>query len=145
VHTLLTRPRGKGFVNTVIVTLEEAEERKEALKRRENGNEGPIQCSMTDFTNCGGDRLVADAKAQLDTEAGLAYHEYCTAKKDNPHIRSKTRELTPIEKDAQDLIQDLRAADDEREEEIDYLRARVVILENKVSKLELLLNDRRGV
>jgi hypothetical protein len=155
VHTLLTRPRGKGFVNTVIVTLQEEKERTEALKHRENGNEGPIQCSLTDFTNCGGDRLVADAKAQLDTEAGLAYHEYCTAKKDNPHIRSKTRELTPIEKDAQDLIQDLRAADDEREEEIDYLRARVVILENKVSKLELLenkvsklellLNDGRGV
>ncbi|KAH7061036.1 hypothetical protein BKA63DRAFT_497697 [Paraphoma chrysanthemicola] len=133
VHAMLTRwnKHEDTFTNSVLVSVDDTTVWKEILEARKKKNytyEGPLRCSVSEFTKKGGKYAAAMEKLQRDTEAGAKFFEYKSAlngkKKSRATGRAREREWTPV--DAVEAIERL-------ERHCAGLLERVVVLEGKIS------------
>jgi hypothetical protein len=136
VITMLTRQyTNKFFANTVIVSIENKEKWLEILEKRTDGNTGPLRCSRTEFVKRGGKYADANAKIQLDTQAGQEYSLYLDKKAKNKNTRSMSRELTPVEVDL--IREHSRELSNELTVGIKDLSMRIADVENKLARSQL--------
>jgi hypothetical protein len=148
VITVLTHKRGvNSFVNTVMISIDDENIWRNALERRENNNKGPLQCCITDYQTYNGEYSVAMEHLQ-DTQDVRDFLIYRKAKDDakRSESRSKSRGLTPLHADREELLrkvreeafEEVREECEELREEIDDLKrqlsSRIADIENELAK-----------